>query len=112
MTKIKLNNPTPETINLTETWESLVPAFLALIENGNPKGRAWAIEEITRMAKAADIAVADKAKRDEWKAYAAEQKAQGFEVVPFDEWAGEGKTARQKADERLAEIDPDENDLY
>lgn len=47
-----------ETIEYRPTWESLVSSFVMLIENGDAKGRAWAIEEITRMAKAADIAVA------------------------------------------------------
>jgi hypothetical protein len=46
------------TINLTPTWEGLVPAFIALIENGTPEGRAMAIKEITRMAQIADQAVA------------------------------------------------------
>ena len=46
------------TINLTPTWERLVPAFIALIENGTPEVRAMAIKEITRMAQIADQAVA------------------------------------------------------
>lgn len=47
-----------KTIDITPTWENLVPAFLALIENGDAKGRETAIAEITRMAKVADMHVA------------------------------------------------------
>lgn len=46
------------TLNLTPTWEGLVPAFIALIENGTTEGRSTAITEITRMAQIADQAVA------------------------------------------------------
>lgn len=51
-------------IDVTPTWEGLVPAFLALIENGNAEGRATAVAELTRMAKAADKANAYRAQRD------------------------------------------------
>ena len=46
------------TLNITPTWEGLVPAFLALIEEGTAEGRAMAIKELTRMAQIADQAVA------------------------------------------------------
>lgn len=43
------------TIDLTPTWESLVPTFILLIESGNNKGRNAALEELTRMAQIADL---------------------------------------------------------
>lgn len=59
-----------KTIDVTPTWEGLVPAFLALIENGTPEGRAMAVKEITRMAQIADHAVAEAKRMD------AERKAE------------------------------------
>ena len=46
-----------QTINITPTWEQILPALLAVIENGNFEGRKMAIEEITRMAQLADKVV-------------------------------------------------------
>lgn len=46
------------TIDLTPTWESLIPAFVTLIEEGNPASRTVAIYELQRMAKIADLYVA------------------------------------------------------
>jgi hypothetical protein len=42
------------TIDLTPSWRSLVPIFVAAIEDGTPTGRAMAIEEIYRLADFAD----------------------------------------------------------
>jgi hypothetical protein len=47
-----------ETIDCTPTWESLVPALLACIENGNATSRAFAMGELSRMARIADAYVA------------------------------------------------------
>lgn len=53
-----------KTIDITPTWEGLVPFFITMIENGTPKGRADAIKELTRMAKIADHAVAEAKRMD------------------------------------------------
>jgi 2-methylcitrate dehydratase PrpD len=45
-------------IDLTPTWAGVLPALLAVIENGSESGRAAALSELRRMAKAADAAVA------------------------------------------------------
>ena len=37
------------------TWEGLLPAFLAVLEDGTPTGRQIAREELRRMARAADL---------------------------------------------------------
>jgi len=42
------------TIDATPTWVSLIPVFVAVIENGSAEGRKIAIEELTRLAKFAD----------------------------------------------------------
>jgi hypothetical protein len=47
-----------KTINITPTWENILPTLLAVIENGNFEGRKVALEEITRMAQLADLYVA------------------------------------------------------
>ena len=46
-----------KTINITPTWEAILPALLAVIENGNFEGRKVALEELTRMAQLADLYV-------------------------------------------------------
>ena len=51
-----------KTVNITPTWEAILPALLAVIENGNFEGRKVAIEEITRMAQIADMAIKQKSK--------------------------------------------------
>lgn len=43
-----------KTIDLTPTWESLIPVFVAAIQDGTPAGRAAAIGELTRLAVFAD----------------------------------------------------------
>lgn len=51
--------PAPRVIDVTPTWESLIPAFVALIENGNATGRATAIHELKRLAAMGDSLVAE-----------------------------------------------------
>lgn len=46
------------TIDLTPTWAAVLPVYLAAYADGNAKGRAAAIAELTRMAELADSAVA------------------------------------------------------
>ena len=41
-------------LDMTPKWEELVPAFLAMIENGDARARAFAIGEITRAMRALD----------------------------------------------------------
>lgn len=49
---------------------------------------------------------------DEWQEYAAEARALGEEVIPWDEYSGK-TTARQKAEDRLSWMhDPYYYDLY
>lgn len=47
-----------ESIDMTPTWEGLLAALLAVYCDGNADGRKFALAELTRMAKAADSAVA------------------------------------------------------
>ena len=49
---------TPKTIDCAPTWAALVPAFVAMVENGSAASRAMAIEELTRLARFADSAIA------------------------------------------------------
>lgn len=41
-------------MQMTPKWEEMVPAFVAMIENGDAKARAFAIGEITRAMRALD----------------------------------------------------------
>lgn len=43
------------TIDLTPTWRSILPMLLAGIQDGNAVGKKIAIEELRRMAEAADL---------------------------------------------------------
>lgn len=43
-----------ETIDITPSWRGILPLLVALIENSNEEGRATALEELGRMAAAAD----------------------------------------------------------
>lgn len=45
------------TIDLTPTWSGILPALLAVIENGTPEGQKIAREELQRMATLADMYV-------------------------------------------------------
>jgi len=53
------------TINITPTWEGITPMLLAVIENGTPEGAAEAREELMRMARIADRAVAAQTREDQ-----------------------------------------------
>lgn len=59
-----------ETIDMTPTWEGVLPIFLAALEDASSKGKQIARGELLRMAQAAD----------KWNAHVkAEQKAaEGF----------------------------------
>lgn len=43
-----------KTIDLTPTWEDILPMLLTAYEIGTPEGRRIAMEELSRMAKALD----------------------------------------------------------
>ena len=47
-----------ETIDATPTWENVLPLLMTCYEDGNARGRNFAYEELTRMAKLADAYVA------------------------------------------------------
>lgn len=42
------------TINLTPSWRGLLPALIAVIQDGTPEGQRLAVIELQRMAQAAD----------------------------------------------------------
>lgn len=50
--------PKTETIDMTPTWEGMLPVYIAVIENGSFEGQRIAREELKRMAKLADAYVA------------------------------------------------------
>lgn len=43
-----------ERIDMTPTWSALLPAFVAVLEDGTQEGRRIARLELQRMAQAAD----------------------------------------------------------
>lgn len=45
---------TTQYIDVTPTWEQIVPALLEILKSGTGESKAFAVEEITRMAKLAD----------------------------------------------------------
>jgi hypothetical protein len=47
-------------IDLTPTWEAMIPLYVEILTNASvgSKARVMAIEELTRLAKIADIAIA------------------------------------------------------
>jgi hypothetical protein len=45
---------TTQYIDVTPTWEQFVPALLEILKSGTTDSKAFAAEEITRMAKLAD----------------------------------------------------------
>ena len=45
-----------KTIDITPTWEAVLPLLLAAFEDGTPEGRRMAREELRRMASIADLA--------------------------------------------------------
>jgi hypothetical protein len=44
----------PATIDLTPTWQGVLPILIAALEDGTKEGKKLAREELRRMAKAAD----------------------------------------------------------
>jgi len=53
-----------KTIDMTPTWQSLLPAMLAVLENGSFDAKRDIRSELNRMAKAADLAVAAEKERN------------------------------------------------
>ena len=53
-----------KTIDLTPTWAGVLRLFLEGYENGTPKGRAIALEELGRMAALADLYVREQKERE------------------------------------------------
>lgn len=47
-------------IDVTPTWEEILPTLLTIHRDGNAAGQRAAIEELTRMAKLADAYVAER----------------------------------------------------
>ncbi len=43
-----------KTIDLTPTWESLIPIIIAVLQDGTEAGKKEVTEELTRMAQIAD----------------------------------------------------------
>ena len=48
---------TNRTIDLTPTWEGILPALIAAMIDGTPTGQSIARQELQSMARAADLAV-------------------------------------------------------
>lgn len=46
-----------ETIDMTPTWSALLPAMVAVVEDGSFEGREMVKPELARMAQVADRAV-------------------------------------------------------
>ena len=46
-----------ETIEIKHSWEQIVGVLLRVLEDGDEQGKKIAREEITRMAKIADLAI-------------------------------------------------------
>lgn len=46
-----------ETIEIKHSWEQIVGVLLRVLEDGDENGKKMAREEITRMAKVADLAI-------------------------------------------------------
>ncbi len=56
-----------EIINLTPTWEQILGVLLMLYDKGDSEGRGTALEELTRMAKLADLYVASQKSQEKGK---------------------------------------------
>lgn len=54
----------PATIDLTPTWQGVLPILLAALENGTDEGNKIAREELRRMAEAADRFNASTSKKE------------------------------------------------
>lgn len=63
------------TIDCTPTWSAILPALIAAYADGTATGRGIAREELTRMAKAADSAIAYQRQRDDESARAVKAEA-------------------------------------
>lgn len=61
-------------LDMTPTWAGILPALLAILEDGGPEGRDMAREELSRLARAVDSANA-RAKAEEATALARAQEA-------------------------------------
>lgn len=46
-----------ETIEIKHSWEQIIGVLLRVLEDGDENGKKIAREEITRMAKVADLAI-------------------------------------------------------
>jgi hypothetical protein len=75
-----------ETIDMTPSWEVLLPVLLHLLQGETSDSRKVAIDELTRMAKLADL-------------YVAERKENTVRMQ-YDE---RGITDRRVADRRVAD---------
>ena len=53
-----------ETIDVTPTWAGLLPAMLMVLEQGNAKAKQEIKAELQRMARIADLHVAQMAEED------------------------------------------------
>ena len=53
-----------EKIDLTPTWQGVLPVLVALVSNGGPSGRAHAMKELVRMAQLADRYVEQQRKNE------------------------------------------------
>ena len=53
-----------ETIDMTPTWQSLLPAMLAVLESGSYEAKQDIRSELNRMARAADMQVAAQKERN------------------------------------------------
>jgi hypothetical protein len=63
-----------KTIDMTPTWQGLLPMLLALYTDSDAKGRAYALSELQRMAKICDLAVSESEEREEQLAKLTKQK--------------------------------------
>lgn len=45
-----------QTLDLTPTWESIMPALIMALQSGTEKGKAMARDELMALAKAVDEA--------------------------------------------------------
>lgn len=52
------------TIDLTPSWRSLIPAFIAALQDGTPTGQAIARDELYRLADFADAHIAEQKDRE------------------------------------------------
>ena len=68
-----------ETIDITPTWEGLLPALLMVLERGNAKGREEVLAELRRMAQIADLHVALVAEQREEAQAKAQQESEDWD---------------------------------